>query len=285
MAFVNLINFLTMEDYHIEMLEGPLDCSSVRNKGIVLIIGTRESLSSGEIGLMKSLVELAMISVMIVFEWSDKSVMDNSYGHIPEVLGNEIDSLNSLLKAFNVELCKRCLSGTFEYNSEVIRVRSGNCIADSSQLDSRVIAELKSGTGSSDSHPFVIGGVVDRSRTSNSGKIFLFGDSSCMENDIRSCRVFLKEFLDHLKTLPSSVLSLRPSAENTHCDYLIEESAPTMKSDRSDQVSISVVTVFVCLVSLLSVLVILMIRCKSSRRGTRSEVKYHNVGNNTVIYI
>lgn len=227
--FKGMYNFLRNQGYFIEVLGSPYTCFDANNYGTLLIVDSEEEFFPQEIKKFTDDVRLRGMSVIVIADWYNVEVMKkiNFYDEntrqwwSPVTGGTNIPAVNDLLKDFGIAFGDKIYFGEYELKktssaiSRRVLFGSGPSIArfpkggrlgyftlsdqtneiltgkNDKPKENVPVLGLYSTTSSFSSSTYI-------SQLNTSGRIVVFGDSSCLDDSYNgvSCFWLLENLLE-----------------------------------------------------------------------------------------
>lgn len=218
--YMQLYTFLNSQGYYIEILNEPLTCFDSNNYGTLMLADPEKGLSRNEIIKLRRDIETRGLSLVIIAEWSDSTMMDKHTFTSeftrkvwkPLIAGSNLQSINTLLRPYGIMFKESSYSGTIAVGEEKFKVESGAILQKfpnkgylfSGKLveDAVAIQKIDEFDEIGDEiHPMV--GIYDLSDENNSiksGSILAIGDSYCIESAAPvNCFNMISEFISSQK--------------------------------------------------------------------------------------
>jgi len=194
--YMQLLKALVANGYFVETLNQPITCFDGYNYGAFILSDPEKALSKTEVTKLQKDVELRGLSVIVLAEWSDLSLIQKHTftsefsGKVwtPKMGGSNLKSLNTLLQPYGMSLKESSYSGNVFVGDEKIKIESGAIIdrfpnkgylfSGKVIKDIITISKVDDTDSVEEIHPLV--GVYDLSEESNllqSGSILVIGDS------------------------------------------------------------------------------------------------------------
>lgn len=206
--------------YFVEVLGEPLTCFNAENYGVLMIVDPEDSFHSEEIKKLEIDVKQKGLSVVLVADWFHPGIMEEirffdentQKWWKPVTGGTNIPALNQLLKPFRMAFGKGVYEGSFRsengrlsgyYGSgtEISRFPERGYLG-SFLLKDTAASFLKGQTRTTEVAIFGLATAIDdvsgsRDRRVETGRLVLFGDSSCFDDSSRqsSCLDLIDHFL------------------------------------------------------------------------------------------
>lgn len=188
-----------------------MDCVDFSSYGHLLIIDPERQFSESEIQYIQKMVFFENLSLIIFFEWFDYKIfkeISHKYGIIP----NNLFSLNKILSLFGIRLGYRSLTGSVNFQGKDFSYLSGSCIDEfpannylffgNLKDEFEIIYNVKSVFAAKEESLAYLGLFKNFSLEKQTGRIALFGDSTCLEIKENHCLDVLGTILDFLLDKP-----------------------------------------------------------------------------------
>lgn len=208
--FKSLFNFLREQGYYIDVLGHPYTCFNATYYGTLLIVDPEDEFFPAEVEKLHQDIENGL-SVAIFADWYNVETMkkikffdeNTKQWWIPVTGGSNVPALNDLLQKYRIAFGDRVYEGPFSIGSHNAYFASGNAIARFPAGGILVPFELKDQTQEvvskvTEHHKVPIIGFYNTSprvalsspsteksngsSISRSGRIVVFGDSSCLDD-------------------------------------------------------------------------------------------------------
>lgn len=206
--FKDLYDNLRSLGYFIEVLGHPFTCFDASYYGTLLIVDPEEEFFAEEITKLHTDVEFNGLSVIVVADWYNTEVMktinffdENTKQYwTPVTGGSNVPALNDLLKKYHIAFGDHVYDGKIALGKEFAYFASGTGIATFPSGGILVPFELTAQSNEilykrKETHKVpiiglyevknflenVTSGSSDKNSVGNSGRIAVFGDSSCLD--------------------------------------------------------------------------------------------------------
>lgn len=205
-------NHLHSSGYFLEVLGHDFTCFDAANYGTLLIVDAEEDYFPEEISKLHEDVSTKGLSVIIMADWFNVQTMlsinffdDNTRSTWTPVTGGaNVPALNRLLTPFGVKFGNRVFQGSVQVGNHQYDFASGNSIVEfpsGGYLHSSVLTDATKGDGASLGSiavPFLGGLALPQSNNGTAGRLVVYGDSNCLDQNRRTgngCEAMLDDFL------------------------------------------------------------------------------------------
>jgi hypothetical protein len=208
--YTNLVptfKHLVGKGFYVEINEDPLDCVDFSNYGHLMIVDPERQFSENEVQYIQKLIFFKDINLLLFFEWFDIKIFKQMSSN-RKIIPNNVYSLNKILSLFGIRLGYRSLTGKLTAFNSTLAYLSGNCIDEfpannylifgDLKDEFEIIYSLKSVFAAKEESLAFMGLFKNFSLEKETGKIALFGDSTCLEVEENNCLGVLDVMLDFL---------------------------------------------------------------------------------------
>jgi membrane-bound transcription factor site-1 protease len=204
--FKDLFQHLITSGYFVEVLGTSFHCFNAKNYGTLLLIDPEDEFHWSEIKKLEKDVKMNGLSVIVFADWYNVDVIKSAIFFdenskewwTPLTGGSNIPALNDLLQPFNISFTDKIYEGDFNIGQHSSYYASGTAIGDFSfsnkknrlifrrlnnQMDEFINKTNKNGkTKLTVETVPILGFVQTESKIDKSGRIAVYGDSSCLDS-------------------------------------------------------------------------------------------------------
>ncbi|CAK9294947.1 unnamed protein product [Gordionus sp. m RMFG-2023] len=205
-------NHVRRQGYYVEVLASPITCFDPLDYGALLLVDSEEEFWPGEVHKLRGDVENAGLSLIVIGEWYNTTVMkrvkfyDENTRHwwIPDTGGANVPALNELLSPWNISLGDQVYEGQFSIAKHIVHFSSGTSITNFPSHNSYLFTPNLKDQGYSvinegskqNSLKFIVKTVpvlglyqtLNNEKDTNTkgkikpGRIVVYGDSNCLDS-------------------------------------------------------------------------------------------------------
>jgi len=217
---------LRSKGYFVEVLGTPFTCFDATQYGVLLLVDLEEEFFAEEIAKLQADIFKNKLSVIVVAEWFDVSVMEkvrffdeNTRQWLtPLTGGSNVPALNQLMEGWGVALTNRIYKGMVDMGKNKVPYSSGTSIGRFPKTGTVIHAakmidqagEILKGESNAEADVPILG-FYDPAEE-HSGRIVVYGDSNCLDSVHMEVNCFW--MLDHMLNYTLNHGDIPPSLQH-----------------------------------------------------------------------